>query len=215
MPCSPGVRRGGAGRSSAHTFSARTAFLPLRGSRPIRDRAAFAQKTAPGSRGQGGAREGSACGQAKPPRKRCRRQDLAKTAGRLRAAGRPDGILRDPARAPEGVRATFCEACLARDVGAFSRNGGRRRQRPDPAGSLPSGSSAFSQRFIGHARPGIRAKAGRESVCRRDRVELDPALEASGSALSSGARRSGGPPSLHPAPHSLAQGILRFNQISW
>src|SRR3546814_4555161 len=35
-----------------------------------------------------------------------------------------------------------------------------------------------------------RAKADRELARRRDHVELDPALEASGSALSSGARRS-------------------------
>src|SRR3546814_6723325 len=79
-----------------------------------------------------------------------------------------------------------------------------------------SGGSAISLRCIGHARPGIRA---------RKLIENSPAAAITLSWIQLLRRRVvlslpghvavEGPPSLHPAPHSLPQPIPRFNQILW
>lgn len=158
-PAIPGFRREGAGRSSANTFPARTASLPRVGEPADPGQRGLRKKTAPGFRGQGrrlrGQRlqPGEAAAQAAmtPETSQRREASLALPPVRTGSLGTPPA----PRKAPERSSARLASRGNA---GAFSRKGGRRMERPGPAGSLPSGRSAFSQRLIGHARPGIRAR---------------------------------------------------------
>lgn len=181
-PAVPGFRREGAGRASANTFPARTASLPRVGEPADPGQRGLRKETAPGFQGEGrrprGQRPqpGEAAAQAAmtPETSQRREACLALPLVRTGSFGTPPA----PRKAPERSSARLASR---RNAGAFSRRGGRRLVRPGPAGSLPSGRSAFSQRLIGHARPGIRArKLMKSPSAAANRVELDPALEASG-----------------------------------
>lgn len=216
-PANSGSWREGAGRSSTLTFPARAASLPRVGGpadpgpRGFREEVArrfhYRPRPAPARAAvmaREAAREGSLSG------------DLEKTGGKLRAAARPDGILRDPARAPGAPRRPSARLALLQGYRGGVPERRSEAARPSPASSLPSGRSVFSLRRIGHARPGIRARKLIKNtpaavivvlswiqLLRRRVVPSLPGHVAVGTT------------SLHPAPHSLQQPIPRFNQILW
>jgi hypothetical protein len=113
-PADPGFRREGAGRTSALTFPARTASLPRVGEPDDPGPRGFREETARRSQGRGRRLQGCWPWPGKLPREGSLSGDLEKTGGWLRAAARPDGILRDPARAPGRALAPLSEACLTR-----------------------------------------------------------------------------------------------------
>lgn len=154
----PAFGREGVGRSSAPPFRQGRLPFPVSGSRPNRDRASSARKLREGLTGRRRCPRGRRRRPAEAARERRLGRDLEKTEGQLRAALRPDGIPRDPARAPGTALRPSSEACLARRRRGRMSESRPQNERPDPVSSLPSGRSAFSLRRIGHARPGIRAR---------------------------------------------------------
>ena len=143
--------------------------FPVSGSRPIRDSAAFARRPRRGFKARGGARKGSARSRGKGRRASGDRAgDPAKTGGTPRAAARPDGIPRDPARAPEGARAIFREACLARERRRFQPERRSENRKARPGGFAPFGEvSVLAAPYRSRQARYPRAKADQESVRRR------------------------------------------------
>jgi hypothetical protein len=85
---------------STLAFPARSLPFPVSGSWPIRDRAAAARRLRRGSNGRGRPCKGARHGSESHPAQAAALRSLEKTERMPRAALRPDGFLRDPARAP-------------------------------------------------------------------------------------------------------------------
>ncbi len=158
-PADPGFRMGGAGRSSILHFPAMATPLPRVGERPVRDRAAASGQLHRGLAGQGSFPRGQLRRPGRQPRQRRLSVRLwdRRCALRHRLCGRrPLGV---PARAPErplrpAARLRLCRGMRGSEAGEWIRESDRSCR----VSSLPSGRSAISLRFIGHARPGIRAR---------------------------------------------------------
>lgn len=102
---------------------------------------------------------------------------------RLRATDRSDGILRDPARAPErpGRSPRKGSAFTGERRDRMSESGSGCRQALPGGFAPPRGRSAISLRSYRSRQARYpRAIADQEPLRRRNHAELDPALEASG-----------------------------------